>query len=104
MIHHVQLCLTLLVPETKVAEFANCVDLDKVAQNRNEPPHLVVVVVLLFYVHGKQLRSCSCTFVHILSPVNLTTIFLGRFRPPKRAAVNLYFVHILSPVTDNCPS
>ena len=30
--------------------------------------------------------------------VNLTTLSLGRFRPPK------YFVHILSPVTDNCPS
>ena len=33
--------------------------------------------------------------------VNLTTLFLGRLRPPKR--VNLYFVHILSPVTDKWP-
>ena len=33
----------------------------------------IVVVVLLFYVHGKHLRS-----------VNLTTLFLGRLRPPKR--------------------
>ena len=30
--------LTLLVPETKVAQFANSVDLDEVAHN--EPPHL----------------------------------------------------------------
>ena len=30
--------------------------------------------------------------------VNLTTLFLGRLRPPRR------FVHILLPVTDNCPS
>ena len=29
--------LTLLVPETKMAEFANSVDLDEVAHN--EPPH-----------------------------------------------------------------
>ena len=30
--------LTLLVPETKIAEFANCIDLDEVAHN--EPPLL----------------------------------------------------------------
>ena len=36
-IHHRYL-LTLSVPETKIAEFANCVDLDEVAHN--EPPHL----------------------------------------------------------------
>ena len=30
--------LTLQVPETKIAEFANSVDLDEVAHN--EPPHL----------------------------------------------------------------
>ena len=30
--------LTLQVPETKIVEFANSVDLDEVAQN--EPPHL----------------------------------------------------------------
>ena len=34
--------------------------------------------------------------------VNLTTLFLGRLRPFK--AVNQYFVHILSSVTDKCPS
>ena len=34
-------------------------------------PIIVVVVVLLFYVHGKQLRS-----------FNLTTLFLGRLRSP----------------------
>ena len=34
--------------------------------------------------------------------VNLTTLFLGRLRPPKRLAST--FMHILSPVTDNCPS
>ena len=37
---------------------------------------IVVVVVLLFYVHGKHLRPCR----------------------------DQYFVHILLPVTDNCPS
>ena len=30
--------LTLKVPETKIAEFANSIDLDEVAHN--EPPHL----------------------------------------------------------------
>ena len=41
---------------------------------------VVVVVVLLFYVHGKHLRS------KVISgrSVNLTTLFLGRLRPPKR--------------------
>ena len=39
----------------------------------------VVVVVLLFYVHGKHLRSCRDG-----PSVNLTTLFLGRLRPPKR--------------------
>ena len=34
-----------------------------------------VVVVVLFYVHGKQLLGQS---------VNLITPFLGRLRPPKR--------------------
>ena len=32
--------LTLQLPETKIAEFANSVDLDEVAHN--EPPHLVI--------------------------------------------------------------
>ena len=32
------LLLTLKVPETKIAEFANSIDLDEVAHN--EPPHL----------------------------------------------------------------
>ena len=36
-IHHRYL-LTLSVPETKIAEFANSIDLDEVAHN--EPPHL----------------------------------------------------------------
>ena len=31
-------CLTLYLPVTKTAEFANSVDLDEVAHN--EPPHL----------------------------------------------------------------
>ena len=30
--------------------------------------------------------------------VNLITLFLGKIRPPK------YLMHIVSPVTDNCPS
>ena len=33
-----------------------------------------VVVVLLIYVHGKHLWSCR--------DGNLTTLFLGRLRPP----------------------
>ena len=51
-----------------------------------------VVVVLLFYVHDPVVMSERS--------VNLTILFLGRLRPP----VNQYLVHILSPVTDNCPS
>ena len=37
------------------------------------PIVVIVVVVLMFYVQGKYLRS-----------VNLTTLFLGMLRPPKR--------------------
>ena len=33
--------------------------------------------------------------------VNLTTLFLGRLRPKR---FNQYLVHILLPVTDNCPT
>ena len=40
--------------------------------------NVVVVVVVLFYVHGKQLRSCRD------GQLSLTTLFLGRLRPPKR--------------------
>ena len=42
---------------------------------------VVVVVVLLFYVHGKHLRSCRD------SQFNLTTLFMGRLRPPKRLTI-----------------
>ena len=35
------------------------------------------IVVLLFYVHGKHLRLCRDVSY-------LTTLFLGRLRPPKR--------------------
>ena len=52
------------------------------------PSSRAVVVVLLFCVHGKQLRSCR--------DGQLT---MGRLRPLKQ-----YLVHILSRVTDNCPS
>ena len=45
-------------------------DTDRLSQITIE---FVVVVVLLFYVHGKPGRS-----------VNVTTLFLGRLRPPKR--------------------
>ena len=45
---------------------------------QKETKVVVVVVVFLFYVHGKHLRSCRD------GRVNLTTIFLGRLRPPKR--------------------
>ena len=38
----------------------------------------VFIVVLLFYVHSKQLRSGRS--------VNLTSLFLGRLRPPKLRA------------------
>ena len=37
---------------------------------------VVVVVVLLFYVHGKHLRSCR--------DGQFITLILGRLRPPKR--------------------
>ena len=36
--YHLEGTLTLSVPETNIAEFADCVDLDEVAHN--EPPHL----------------------------------------------------------------
>ena len=39
--------LTLLVPETKIAEFANSIDPDEVAHN--EPPHLDLTVCLLVF-------------------------------------------------------
>ena len=39
---------------------------------------VVVVVALLFYVHGKISKVMSGR------SVNLTTLFLGRLRPPKR--------------------
>ena len=39
---------------------------------------VVVVVALLFYVHGKHHKVMSGR------SVNLTTLFLGRLRPPKR--------------------
>ena len=40
--------------------------------------NVVVVVVLLFYVQGKTSKVMSGR------SVNLTTLFLGRLRPPKR--------------------
>ena len=43
----------------------------------------IVVVVLLFYVHGKHLRSCR--------EGQLTTLFLGRLRPPKRLTGHMVF-------------
>ena len=52
---------------------------------------MVVVVVLLFYVHGKHLRSCrdgQLTEPHF-SWAGLDLL-----------SVNQYFVHILSPVTE----
>ena len=61
--------------------FTSCLKVDHSLQN------VVVVVVLLFYVHGKHLWSCRD----------------GQITYPGQA-VNQYFVHILSPVTDNCPS
>ena len=58
---------------------SSCVDLS-----------LQVVVVLLFYVHGKHLRSYRD----------------GQLTNPhfSWAGLDQYFVHILLPVTDNCPS
>ena len=38
----------------------------------------VVVVLLLFYVHDKHLWSCRD------KSVGLTTLFLGRLKPPKQ--------------------
>ena len=42
----------------------------------SECSFVVLVVVVLFYVHSKQLRSYRGG--------QLTTFFLGRLRPPKR--------------------
>ena len=36
--------------------------------------------------------------------VNLITLFLCRLRPPKLLSGYQYLLHILSSVTDNCPS
>ena len=47
--------LTLKVPETKVAEFANSLDLDEVAHN--EPPHLDLVLENL------QMKILSSAFL-----------------------------------------
>ena len=58
-----------------------------------------VVVVCCFVI----LRPRETSKVMSGRSVSLTTLFLGRLRPPL-GAVNQYFVHILSPVTDNCPS
>ena len=43
-----------------------------------------IVVVLLFYVHGKQPKSYRDGQL-----TNLTTLFLGRLRPPKRLTSTL---------------
>ena len=49
------ICLTIKVPKKEF--WLNLKDPDEAAHN--ELLHLVVVVVaLLFYVHGKHLRSC----------------------------------------------
>ena len=45
---------------------------------RGRKRKVVVVVALLFYVHGKHHKVMSGR------SVNLTTLFLGRLRPPKR--------------------
>ena len=42
------------------------------------PTQVVVVVLLLFYIVGKHLRSCRD------GQLTLTTLFFGRLRPPKR--------------------
>ena len=54
----------------------------------------VVVVVLVFYGPWTHFRSFR------VRSVNLSTLFLGK--PPRQFISTL--VHILSPVTDNCPS
>ena len=48
MKHHT---VTLKLPETKIAEFANSVDLDEVAHN--EPPHLVYTVCPVVFEFSK---------------------------------------------------
>ena len=54
-----------------------------------------VVVVLLFYVPGKQLWLCWDG--QLIKP-HFSWVALDS------KSVNLYFVHILLPVTGNCPS
>ena len=60
--------------------------------------HFFVEVVLGFNVPVNNL-----TMVMSRRSVGLTIFFLGRLRP-KRLTNRTYLVHILSPVTDNCPS
>ena len=55
----------------------------------------VVVVVMVFYSPSTLFRS------YWAQSVNLSTLFLDK--PPSQF-VNQNLVHILSPVTDNCPS
>ena len=51
-----------------------------------------------------EMSSCvqsKCVVVVSGRSLNLTTLYMGRLRPPKQLTSK--FVHILSPVTDNCP-
>ena len=49
---NVSILFNSLMPETNIVKLANSVDPDEVALAHND------FVALLFYVHGKHLRSC----------------------------------------------
>ena len=73
--------------------FTDCLDIRygcKIAGSVLLYSIIVVVVVVLFYVHGKHLRPCrdgQLTYPHF-----------------SWTGIDQYVVHILSRVTDNCPS
>ena len=71
----------------------------RVEEQWQPPKGCCFVVVLLLLFCG--LTSQSTTMVMLRWSVNLTTLFLGRLRPKPFTS---YFVHILSPATDNCPT
>ena len=65
------------------------------------PLHSCICIIVIFFVCFVALRPKSTAKVMAGRSVHLTTLFfLGKLEQ----AVNQYFVHILSLVTDNNPS
>ena len=84
-----------------IISIENSVDPDKLASS--ECYNFVILVpgqVKCLFVYFVALRPKSTAMVMAGWSVHLTTLFLGK---PEQA-VNQYFVHILSLVTDNNPS